>query len=820
MRSKVFIICGLFSILFSIKKANAQTFDFSLTGNPVDITDWVLGSQSSIDGEEIILTNPIGDQNGYIYYETPQDLASCSEFTVEFEFRITNSSSPTADGIAFFYITQPPSGFIQGEGIGLPSNPEGLILVLDTYDNDNNNNNPLVSLRNMPGNVNYIEGNAANNIVADLTNQSFISDGHWHTCVLHYNVGEVSVRFDGQAPVLVGNTSLNIVGYFGFSSSAGGSWAKHAIKNVHIYGAGTPPKPDDVTFEYCQNEIVNDPLDIPGDNLEWFLSPTGGSPLPGAPIPNTQNSGIFTYYVAETVPHCNLESERAEIKVIVHPKAMNPVVNIPSYCSGQTSTQSPMVVNSSSFQWYANADKTGPFNAPFNVNTSVAGNNVYYVENISAHGCPSDLVEVIVPIHQSPDLDFDWLHKYNCDLKDSIYLVNLSNHTDSFFWYLNDTLFSQETQPKLQIEYPETHEIKLIGKNEYCENSLIKEITTGHHFEVDFEAEPYYFCHEEVILFTNTSSTDTIGNLEKTATWYVDGEIYSTDWDFEVLLPYARTYEITLVVKNELGCEKSITKEIEIDPILNPLFALKDTSICLGENIILERIEPDARGLDSIVVRWGDNTQWTILPSNYSDLQHAYTQNGSFTIEIESYFRACPTVSEVYNVYVEEMPIVRFLSAAELCLHGEEIHLENQEEYRADFNYKWSTGDTTAYTKAKKPGRFTLEISNKYCTASEFIDIEKDCFINIPNAFSPNGDGENDYFIPREVLSKGVTSFEMEVYNRWGQKVFATQQINGRGWDGKYNDVEQPMGVYVYKIQVTYKNGRTEEYTGNVTLVR
>ncbi len=60
----------------------------------------------------------------------------------------------------------------------------------------------------------------------------------------------------------------------------------------------------------------------------------------------------------------------------------------------------------------------------------------------------------------------------------------------------------------------------------------------------------------------------------------------------------------------------------------------------------------------------------------------------------------------------------------------------------------------------------------------------------------------------------------MTIVNRWGQKVFETTNTDGRGWDGKFNEKVQPMGVYIYQIHVVLKNGRTEDYTGNVTLVR
>ena len=96
----------------------------------------------------------------------------------------------------------------------------------------------------------------------------------------------------------------------------------------------------------------------------------------------------------------------------------------------------------------------------------------------------------------------------------------------------------------------------------------------------------------------------------------------------------------------------------------------------------------------------------------------------------------------------------------------------------------------------------------------------RDCYLNIPNSFSPTGDGLNDYFLPRELLSSGLKSFKMNIYNRWGENIFFTDKVEGRGWDGKYNGVPQPIGSYVYIIEAVFDNGMRKTFKGNVTLIR
>ena len=87
----------------------------------------------------------------------------------------------------------------------------------------------------------------------------------------------------------------------------------------------------------------------------------------------------------------------------------------------------------------------------------------------------------------------------------------------------------------------------------------------------------------------------------------------------------------------------------------------------------------------------------------------------------------------------------------------------------------------------------------------------------VPSGFSPNGDGKNDYL---HVLNVGVATLqEFRVYNRWGEMVYQTSDINDRGWDGTLNGKPQPVGTYVYYVEATCE-GKSISLKGNVILLR
>jgi gliding motility-associated-like protein len=88
--------------------------------------------------------------------------------------------------------------------------------------------------------------------------------------------------------------------------------------------------------------------------------------------------------------------------------------------------------------------------------------------------------------------------------------------------------------------------------------------------------------------------------------------------------------------------------------------------------------------------------------------------------------------------------------------------------------------------------------------------------VDVPNAFTPNGDGKNDFV---SVKGFGIEKMDWRIYNRWGQLIFQTGNTT-QGWDGKYNGVLQPQEVYVYVLNVTFTNGTTYRKKGDITLLR
>ena len=85
-----------------------------------------------------------------------------------------------------------------------------------------------------------------------------------------------------------------------------------------------------------------------------------------------------------------------------------------------------------------------------------------------------------------------------------------------------------------------------------------------------------------------------------------------------------------------------------------------------------------------------------------------------------------------------------------------------------------------------------------------------------PNAISPNGDGKNDFFFASGL---NVTSFGMQIYNRWGEKIFESNDIS-TAWNGTYKGTMMEYGIYIWTIDFSIGHKESQKKTGHVALIR
>ncbi|MFN0274560.1 MAG: gliding motility-associated C-terminal domain-containing protein [Chitinophagales bacterium] len=132
-------------------------------------------------------------------------------------------------------------------------------------------------------------------------------------------------------------------------------------------------------------------------------------------------------------------------------------------------------------------------------------------------------------------------------------------------------------------------------------------------------------------------------------------------------------------------------------------------------------------------------------------------------------------------------------------------------------NYLWSTGSTGQSITVSESGTYWVVSENPLCDdLSDTVNVLTCNDAYLPNAFSPNGDGINDLLFIIGLQPGNLLAFE--IYNRWGEKVFETNDVSTT-WNGTFNNESLPMGVYVWNLRF-YNGGTIFVKSGNVTLVR
>lgn len=278
----------------------------------------------------------------------------------------------------------------------------------------------------------------------------------------------------------------------------------------------------------------------------------------------------------------------------------------------------------------------------------------------------------------------------------------------------------------------------------------------------------------------------------------------------------AGNYSVT--VNDATGCERILQASVSEPPPLVVSANNNPAQICIGDSAII--FGSAQGGVGPYTYSWapigGNLLQQSVTPSATTSYQlnvtdaHGCVANASTTVIVNP----DPVADfSIDNIVVNlDFPAIEInLLTQGLSSWGWEIdglYFANETSLRYEFS------DVGVYC-------IHLEVvSNQGCqdTVSRCVEVVPGYSFYIPNSFTPDDDKLNDVFIPK---GNGVENFKMEIFTRWGEKIFETDSFTV-GWNGKQENGNTPLpqGVYVYKIQVTDRFSKTYDYLGNVNLFR
>jgi gliding motility-associated-like protein len=436
-------------------------------------------------------------------------------------------------------------------------------------------------------------------------------------------------------------------------------------------------------------------------------------------------------------------------------------------------------------------------------------------------------------------LDYDAIHAgftyavhHGCG-GDTVVFTNTSTHNladsiEYFTWYFGDGTTSNAVSPVHIYSNSATDtvfSVMLLMSNTKCLDSFKADITLRNFVHAAFKLTPDDFiCQGKDLTITNNSyGGNPDPNIPLQYTWtYADG-MTSNNSSITHVHSYANegSYRIRLVANNEV-CYDTAYARIQVDTVSGIAMVATDSVICRGQAITFTGLFANignGRSDSSIVWDFGNG----VVMMNKNPVIYTFDNDDTFNVTVTSFYRACPDPSMKRKFKVIAQPDIYLGADTSICIGSSPITIKDVKNGgNPKARWRWSNDETAGGPQmiVTKPGNYAATVSIDGCSASDTVVVANDCYVSIPNIFTPNGDGVNDYFFPRQLLSKSLTEFSMAIYNRWGQLIYETKAIDGKGWDGMMNSVAQPAGVYVYLIDAKFKDGQMEHHQGNVTLMR
>ena len=283
-------------------------------------------------------------------------------------------------------------------------------------------------------------------------------------------------------------------------------------------------------------------------------------------------------------------------------------------------------------------------------------------------------------------------------------------------------------------------------------------------------------------LFTNVS-TDSFGL--KNTYWKIDNINYVDPNSVSYKFRDTGYQKIMLVQSNVFDCFDTLNKLVYVKPMPDPTFAKLKDHYCQGTPF--EAIVPNTPGgvfeghnmqgnFYVPNVLWGDTVKYRITVNGCSDSSTQYTQ-------------------------VFPQPSVDLGNDTTICKN--EI-LEFQIK-SWNSTYQWNDGITTPFRRINKAGTYMVNVTNICGMVSDTIRVgylDEDCHIIVPNAFTPNQDGKNDFYKP---VTTNVNWMKFEIINRWGEILYKGDQYS-QGWDGNANGAPAMNGAYILNYQYQYRS--------------
>lgn len=258
-------------------------------------------------------------------------------------------------------------------------------------------------------------------------------------------------------------------------------------------------------------------------------------------------------------------------------------------------------------------------------------------------------------------------------------------------------------------------------------------------------------------------------------------------------------------VKSTVDCEYG-TDTIRVTRINQPGELFAEDLICTENPYLLEVDDTLGEYI------WNDGTIGPILEVD---------QTGEYTLALR---HECGIFTDTIEfIFREDIAGVELLDVYTLC-NDEPLRIDLRAAAASEI--QWSDGENVFVRDLQATGEYEVTLANTCFDSTYAFEFKQelcvDDLIHLPNAFSPNEDGVNDFFFAQFSEQWAFPRIKFDVFDRWGNQVYSTQDPAFR-WDGTFDSQPLDAGVfvYVYTLEVSV-NGRTElvSNSGEIALIK
>jgi gliding motility-associated-like protein len=289
----------------------------------------------------------------------------------------------------------------------------------------------------------------------------------------------------------------------------------------------------------------------------------------------------------------------------------------------------------------------------------------------------------------------------------------------------------------------------------------------------------------------------------------------------------AGTYDVKLILIDSNYCNEpdSITQQLRIAPNVSARFQTPAVG-CVPYNAVFTNTS-----LAGQTFRWDFGDGGTLTTTSNGNITHLYSNTGTYTVKLVAIDSATCNIADstTFTLSVRANPTAGFTYSPNPTLPNTPINFVNQSFGGTRYQWRYGDGDSLLTILRDTTVRHLYNATGTYnaclvayndagCsdTSCQSINITIVPGFDVPNAFTPNGDGVNDKIYVRGF---GIAKMTWRIYNRWGQTVYVGTNPS-EGWDGRFNGKLQPQEVYHYTVQIEFSNKEKATKKGDITLLR